>query len=56
MSLLYGGAFLEEEEEVERRRKEDNSWMTAPQIEFKISPQNSNLKTIYLLPFLGEHV
>lgn len=30
--------------------------MTAPQIEFKISPQNSNLKTIYLLPFLGEHV
>lgn len=53
MSLLYGGAFLEEEEEVERRRKEDNSWMTAPQ---KISPQNSNLKTIYLLPFLGEHV
>lgn len=53
MSLLYGGAFLEEEEEVERRRKEDNSWMTAPP---KISPQNSNLKTIYLLPFLGEHV
>lgn len=55
MSLFYGGAFLEEEEE-EEERKTTPEWQPPPQIEFKISPQNSNLKTIYLLPFLGEHV
>lgn len=56
MSLLYGGAFLEEEEEEEERKTTPEWQPPPPQIEFKISPQNSNLKTIYLLPFLGEHV